>query len=320
MRAPITLDLHLPNFNYPDTSAEGLFEKLVEIATAAEESGFSSITVMDHLHQIPGIGPRTNFMLEGNTILGGLAARTSRVSIGLMVAGVMYRNPALLAKITTTLDIISGGRAVLGLGAGWYEEEHEAYGYGFPPLKERFERLEDALQIARLMFTEEEPSFEGRHHRIANILNNPRPLRGDIPIMVGGSGERKTLRLVAKYADACNLFGDVERARHLLGVLEGHCEDVGRDPSEITKTRMGTLFIGETDEEAQRKLEARNIDERRRTMAFVGGPERVAEQIQELLDIGIEGVTISIPDVHDLDVVRLAGETIGPVVGTPSAA
>src|ERR671926_943267 len=154
MRAPITLDLHLPNFNYPDTPAEDLFERLVEIATTAEDSGFSSITVMDHLHQIPGVGPRTNYMLEGNTILGGLAARTSRVSLGLLVGGVMYRNPALLAKTTTTIDVISGGRAVLGLGAGWYEEEHLAYGYGFPPLKERFERLEDALRICRAMFTE----------------------------------------------------------------------------------------------------------------------------------------------------------------------
>jgi F420-dependent oxidoreductase-like protein len=317
MRAPITLDLHLPNFNYPGVPPEELFEHLAAIAAAAEESGFSSITVMDHLHQIPGVGPRTNYMFEGNTMLAALAARTSRVSLGLLVGGVMYRNPALLAKITTTLDIISGGRAVHGLGAAWFEEEHDAYGFDFPPLRERFEHLEDALQIARLMFTEEEPSFEGRHHSISNILNNPRPLRGDIPILVGGSGERKTLRLVARYADGCNLFGDVERVRHLLGVLERHCDDAGRDPAEITKTRMGTLFIGASDEEAQRKLDASGIDERRRSMAFVGGPERVAEQIQELLDAGIEGVTISIPDVHDLDVVRLAGETIAPVVGAP---
>jgi F420-dependent oxidoreductase-like protein len=320
MRAPITLDLHLPNFNYPGVPPEDLFERLVDIATTAEDSGFSTITVMDHLHQIPGVGPRTNYMLEGNTILGALAARTSRASLGLLVGGVMYRNPALMAKIATTLDIISGGRAILGLGAAWFEEEHNAYGYPFPPLRERFEHLEDALQIARLMFTEAEPSFEGRHHSIRNILNNPKPIRGDIPIMVGGSGERKTLRLVAKYADACNLFGDVERVKHLLGVLERHCEDVGRDPAEITKTRMGTLFIAESDEAAQRKLDASNVDERRRAMAFVGGPERVAEQIQELLDVGIEGVTISIPDVHDLDVVRLAGETISRVVGSPSPA
>jgi alkanesulfonate monooxygenase SsuD/methylene tetrahydromethanopterin reductase-like flavin-dependent oxidoreductase (luciferase family) len=145
----------------------------------------------------------------------------------------MYRNPALLAKITTTLDVISGGRAILGLGAGWFEEEHDAYGYPFPPLKERFERLEDALRIARAMFTQEESSVDGRHHRTHDVLNIPRPLRGDIPIMVGGSGERKTLRLVAQYADACNLFGDVERVRHLLGVLERHCDTVGDRKSVV---------------------------------------------------------------------------------------
>src|ERR671933_1299340 len=242
MRAPITLSLHLPNFNYPGVEPDGLFEHLAQIAQTAEESGFSSITVMDHLHQIPGVGPRTNWMLEGNTVLAALAARTEKLALGLLVSGVMYRNPALLAKITTTIDVISGGRAVLGLGAGWYEEEHLAYGYGFPPLKERFERLEDALRICRAMFTEEEPTVEGKHHAVRNILNNPRPLRGDIPILVGGSGERKTLRLVAQYADGCNVFGDVERVKHLMSVLDGHCEDVGRDPGEITRTRMASVF------------------------------------------------------------------------------
>ena len=319
MRAPITLDLHLPNFNYPDVPPERLFEKLVAIAQTAEDSGFSSITVMDHLHQIRGVGPRTNYMFEGNTILGALAARTERVSLGLLVGGVMYRNPALLAKITTTLDVISGGRAILGLGAAWFEEEHLAYGYRFPPLRERFEHLEDALRIARAMFTEEEPTVEGKHHRVENVLNNPRPLRGDIPILVGGSGERKTLRLVAKYADGCNLFGDPERFRHLLGVLERHCDDVGRDPAEITKTGMARVVLAETEDEARRKLDA--ISGGAGGAAFIAGtPERVAEQVSERLDAGLEGITISLPgDVHDLDIVRLAGETIGPLVGSPVA-
>jgi F420-dependent oxidoreductase-like protein len=320
MRAPITLSLHLPNFNFPDTPPDALFEKLAAIAGTAEDSGYSSITVMDHLHQIPGIGPRTNFMLEGNTILAALAARTSRVSLGLLVGGVMYRNPALLAKITTTIDVISGGRAVLGLGAAWFEEEHRAYGYDFPSLGERFEHLEDALRIARAMFTQEEPTVEGRHHSVRDVLNNPRPIRGDIPIMVGGSGERKTLRLVATYADACNVFGDAERLRHLLGVLERHCDDVGRDPAEITKTGMARVLIADTDEEAQRRLEEITGGEASRAAPFLSGtPERVAEQVQERLDAGLEGITVSIPDVHDLDAVRRAGETLGPLVGSPVA-
>jgi F420-dependent oxidoreductase-like protein len=322
MRAPITLGLHLPSFNYPDTAPEQLFERVVEIARTADESGFSSLTVMDHLIQIPGVGPRTHWMLEGNAILAALAGRTSRVSLGLLVAGVTYRNPALLAKITTTLDVISGGRAVHGLGAAWFEEEHQAYGVEFPPLRERFERLEEALQIARAMFLEEQPSFEGRHYRIGNVLNNPRPLRGDIPIMVGGSGERKTLRLVAKYADACNLFGDVERSRHLLGVLEGHCEAVGRDPAEITKTRMARVLIAPSHEEAYRKLDAVRqaglSEERLRMMVMAGDPGEVAEQAQAFRDAGIEGLTISMPDVHDLELVKLAGETLAPVMGSPA--
>ena len=316
MRAPITLDLHLPNFNYPGVGPDGLFEKLAGIARAAEESGFSSVTVMDHLHQIRGVGPRTNNMLEGNTILGGLAARTSRINLGLLVGGVTYRNPALTAKITTTLDVISGGRAILGLGAAWFEEEHDAYGIAFPPLRERFERLEDALRIARAMFTQPESSVAGRHHSTTGAMNVPQPLRGDIPILVGGSGERKTLRLVAQYADGCNFAGDVERVRHLLGVLDRHCEDLGRDPQEITRTRIGALFIAPTHEQAQRKFDAAGIaPERATAVALVGDPDGIGEQAQALIDAGMEGLTLSIPDVHDRETVALAGRTLAPLLG-----
>ncbi|HWK29763.1 MAG TPA: LLM class F420-dependent oxidoreductase [Solirubrobacter sp.] len=320
MRAPFQLDLHVPNFNWPDTPADALFERLVEIALTAERSGFSSISVMDHLHQIRGVGPAENWMLEGNATLAALGARTSTINLGLLVGGVTYRNPALLAKATTTIDVISGGRAVLGLGAAWFEGEHLAYGYAFPPLKERFERLEDALRIARAMFTQDVATYAGKHHRVDGAFNNPKPLRGDIPILIGGSGERKTLRFVAQYADGSNLFGDVERVRHLLGVLEAHCEDVGRDPAEITKTRMGTLYLAPTHEAAVAKLDAvlaRAADpERARATAFVGAPDEVAEQVQAYLDAGLDGVTLSMPDVYDLETVALAGETLGAVIGT----
>src|SRR3954452_1179085 len=323
MRAPFQLDLHLPNFNYPDVAPDALFERLCEIATTAEESGFSSLSLMDHLHQIPPVGPPENYMFDGNTMLAGIAARTSRINLGLLVGGVTYRNPALVAKITTTLDIISGGRAVLGLGAAWVEGEHKAYGFDFPPLKERFERLEDALKITRMMFTQDVASYQGKHHHVENAFNNPKPIRGDTPILIGGSGERKTLRFVARYADGSNLFGDVERVKHLLGVLEGHCSDVGRDMTEITKTRMGTLYIAHTHEEAQKKLEAavsRAADpQRARAQAFAGEPDEVAEQVQAYLDAGLDGITISMPDVHDTEMVALAGETLGAVIGTRAA-
>src|SRR4051794_24749515 len=316
MRAPISLDLHITNFNYPDTPAERLFDRLVEIATTAEEAGFSSISVMDHLHQIPVVGPEEHWMLEGNVALAALAARTSKVSLGLLVGGVTYRNPALHAKMTTTLDVVSGGRAIHGLGAAWFEAEHQAYGVRFPPLKERFEHLEDALRIARAMFTQERPSVEGTHHRVDGVLNNPPPLRGDIPILVGGSGERKTLRLVAQYADGCNFFGDAERARHLLGVLDGHCEAVGRAPAEITRTSMAPVVIEATHEAAQRKVEAwaaTGVPRERVESAISGDPDTVAERAQAFKDVGIQGLTISIPDVHDVEAVALAGRTLSAV-------
>jgi F420-dependent oxidoreductase-like protein len=316
MRAPITLDLHLPNFNYPDTPPEKLFGKLTEIAQTAEASGFSSLTVMDHLHQIRGVGPRENFMLEGNTILAALAPVTSTITLGTLVGGVIYRNPALLAKLTTTLDIISGGRAIFGIGAAWNEEESDAYDIPFPSLKERFERLEDALNIARLMFTQPEATYEGSHHSVRGALNNPKPLRGDIPILIGGSGERKTLRMVAQYADGCNLFGDPERARHLLGVLEGHCDDVGRDMAEITKTSMATIVIAEREDGVRAKLDAMRaagFPEERIAATAAGTPEQIAEHAQAFLDVGIEGLTFSMPDVHDPEAVALAGATLAPL-------
>jgi F420-dependent oxidoreductase-like protein len=317
MRAPIRLGLQIPNFNFPGVSEEDLFGRLSDIASTAESSGFDSVFVMDHLHQIRGVGPAENWMLEGNTILAALAGRTSRVNLGLLVGGVTYRNPALHAKITTTLDVISGGRAIHGIGAAWFEGEHVAYGFDFPPLGERFERLEDHLNIARAMFTQERATYEGRHHSVHEALNNPRPIRGDIPIMIGGSGEKKTLRMVAQYADASNFFGPPDRMRHLIGVLEGHCERLGRDPAEITKTRLGTVIIAPTQEEADAKrdrlAQIPGMDPERLATIIAGGPDTVVERAAELLETGIDALIFNSPDVHDLETVQLLGETLGPL-------
>ncbi len=196
-----------------------------------------------------------------------------------MVTGVTYRNPALLAKIVTTLDVISSGRAILGIGAAWNEQEHDGYGFEFYTQRERFERLTEAVQIARLMFTEDRPSFDGSYYRIHEALNVPRPVTpGGPPILVGGSGEKWTLRLVAERADACNLFGDVDTIRHKISVIEQHCADVGRDPAEITKTRLGSLVIGATEAEADAKLAGfaagrKLTREQARAFATVGGPD-----------------------------------------------
>ena len=313
------LGLQIPNFTYPGVADADLFERIVDIATTAEASGFDSVWVMDHLYQISMIGPPENAMFEAYTLLGAIAARTSKVRLGTMVTGVTYRNPALLAKIATSLDVISSGRGILGIGSAWNEQEHEGYGFEFFTARERFERLTEAVQIARLMFTEERPSFTGSHYRIHEAFNVPRPVTpGGPPILVGGSGEKWTLRLVAERADACNLFGDLETIRHKISVIEQHCADVGRDPSEITKTRLGSLVIGATEEEAEAKLGAfaatRSLTiEQARAFATVGGPDSVAEQAQAFLDAGLDGLLFNMTDSQDLEPVRLAGATLAPL-------
>jgi F420-dependent oxidoreductase-like protein len=313
--------LQIPNFTYPGIADRDLFERIAAVAGAAEESGFDSIWVMDHFYQIAMVGPRTDPMLEAYTLLGALAARTRTVSLGTMVTGVTYRNPALLAKIVTTLDIVSAGRAILGIGAAWNDEEHAGYGFRYPPIGERMDRLEEALQICTAMFTQEDASFNGRHYTIEHALNFPRPIRASaIPILVGGSGERRTLALVARYADACNLFGDVATIKHKLEVLQRHCEAIGRDPASITKTRLGGLVIAATDEEADRKgremAAARGMDEERyRGYVIAGDPDGVCEQVGAYLDAGLDGLIFNMHDAQDLEPVRLAGETLSKAFG-----
>jgi F420-dependent oxidoreductase-like protein len=310
---PVTrLGLQIPSFTYPGVPDAELFERIAQIATTAEESGFDSVWVMDHLHQIRTVGRPEEPMLEGYTLLAGLAARTSRVSVGTMVTGVIYRNPALLAKIATTLDIVSSGRAILGIGAAWNEDESRSYGYEFPPLKVRFELLEDALRIARSMFTEPQSAVQGTHARTDGAFNNPKPVRGDIPILIGGSGERKTIPLIAKYGDATNFFGDVETIRHKVAVLDEACEHEGRDRSEITVTKLGTLLIAETDAEARRKVTAarERLGERYDQVVVAGTPDQVREQIDAFRDAGLDGIVFNMPDAYELEPVRLAGETL----------
>jgi F420-dependent oxidoreductase-like protein len=245
----IRFGLQIPSFTF-DVPDSALFDRVAEIALAAEDSGFESVWVMDHLYQLPMIGGPTHPMLEGYSLLAALAARTSSVQLGTLVTGVTYRNPALLGKIVTTLDVISSGRAVCGIGAAWHDVEHRAFGFDFPAVPERMERLEEALQILRAMFDHEVSSFAGAHYRTEELRNLPRPVRR-IPIMVGGGGEKKTLRLVAKYADMSNFFGDAEAMKHKIEVLCAHCADVGRDPGAITISRLGTLPDDEREAASQ---------------------------------------------------------------------
>ncbi|MFJ6217100.1 LLM class F420-dependent oxidoreductase [Streptomyces sp. NPDC092296] len=231
------LAIHFPNFTLPG-EPQSLPAVLTATARAAEQGGCAAFTLMDHWFQMEARAPAQDPMLEGYTSLGFLAGRTERIKLGLLVTGVTYRHPGLLAKIVTTLDVLSGGRAVLGIGAAWYEREHRGLGVPFPPVAERFERLEEALQICRRMWSDDDGPYEGRHYRLAETICSPRPIQRPGPkILIGGSGERKTLRLVARYADACNLYADDPAVvAHKLDVLAGHCEAEGRDPATIART------------------------------------------------------------------------------------
>ena len=234
------LGIHFANFTLPG-GAEALAPTLAATARAAEDGGCTTFTLMDHWFQMEQLATSQDPMLEGYTALGFLAAHTQKMTLGLLVTGVTYRHPGLLAKIVTTLDVLSGGRAMLGIGAAWYEREHLGLGVPFPSMSERFERLEEAIQICQQMWSDNEGPYEGRHYQLAETICSPQPIQRPGPkIMIGGSGEKKTLRFVAKYADACNLFAfDPAEVAHKLDVLNAHCEAEGRDPATIKKTIIG---------------------------------------------------------------------------------
>lgn len=235
MKSPV-FGYHMPSFSF-EVPPEQLFDHVAGLAGSAEEAGFDLVTVMDHFYQIGVVGPETEPMLEAYTLLGGIAARTRRIRLGTLVTGVTYRNPALLVKAVTTLDTISAGRAILGIGAAWNESEHIGLGFDFPRIGEREDRLEEALEIARLMFSEARPSFGGRYYRLERAINSPRPVqRPGIPILVGGDGERRTLRAAARYADITHWFPrPAEELQHKLEVFASHCAEAGREPSAVTK-------------------------------------------------------------------------------------
>jgi len=247
------LGLHVFYFNY-EGGDTAIAPTLARTGQVAEAVGLTWLSVMDHYFQMDRIAPAERPMLEGYTTLGYLAGQTSSLELGLLVTGVTYRNPGLLAKIVATLDVLSAGRAVLGIGAAWYDREHHGLGVPFPPVAERFERLEETLQICRQMWDPDQVGpYEGRHYQLAETLCQPAPLsQPHPPVLIGGMGERKTLRLVAQYADACNLFGgaDPTDVAHRLDVLRRHCDDVGRDESTIRKTILyqgGSLASGDVD-------------------------------------------------------------------------
>lgn len=281
--------LQIPFFTWPGGAPE-LGSKLGQIARTAEDSGFDSIWVMDHYFQIPGVGTPEMDMLEAYTTLGFIAAQTSRVSLGTLVTGVTYRHPGILAKQVTTLDVLSGGRAWLGIGAAWFEQEHAGLGVPFPTLKERFQRLEEALQIAKQMWTSDNNgAYEGQHYKLAQTLNVPQALSSPHPrIMIGGGGERKTLKLVAKYADACNIFSMAgpEFVKRKLDVLREHCEREGRNYDDIEKTAYVIMNAGNTD--------------------------GLLETFGKLADVGIQTVMGAVAGVENIEPLEIIGRDVIP--------
>jgi len=321
----IRVGLQIPNFTYPGVAPADLFERVAAIATTAERSGFDTVLVMDHFYQLPLLGAPEQEMFEAYTLLGALAARTERVNLGTLVTGVTYRNPALLAKIVTTLDVVSRGRAILGIGAAWFDVEHHALGFEFPPTRTRMEMLEEAVQICRAMFRDERPTIEGAHFRVEHAFNSPAPLRsGGPPIMIGGQGERTLLRLVAQHADMWNGNCGFAEFPHKLDVLAQHCERAGRDMASINKTNLGSLVVAPSMEAAEERRRAflarRGIDwdtlseEMRAQISgriVLGDPDAVGEQVRDLVALGLDGVVFNLPaDGWDLDAVALAGETL----------
>ena len=294
------IGIQVPNFTFPGGPAE-LRNKLAEIARTAEDAGFGSIWMMDHFFQIGGrdrsgfLGPAEDDMLEGYITLSYLAGITKKVKLGTMVTGVISRYPGILIKTVTTLDVLSGGRAYLGIGAAWNEREARGLGVPFPPLKVRFEQLEETLQIAKQMWSDNNGPYNGKHFQLAETLCNPQPLtKPHPPILIGGAGEKKTLRLVAKYANACNLFArmGIETVRNKLDILKQHCDAVGRDYGEIEKTVLDTAHL------APEKMSTADV----------------IKECRDLAAIGIQHVIFNMPNIHEIKPLELFGREIIPVI------
>ncbi|RZT27569.1 F420-dependent oxidoreductase-like protein [Kribbella sp. VKM Ac-2569] len=284
------LGLQIPDFTWPN-GATALGPELAAVARTADQAGFGYVAVMDHFFQIRGVGPAEHDMLEAYTTLGFLAAHTERAKLLTVITGVHYRHPALLAKAMTTLDVLSGGRAMIGLGAGWNEEESRGLGFPFPPVAERFERLEETLQYLLQMWSDNDGPFNGQHYQAERLMNVPQALsKPHPPIMVGGGGEKKTLRLVAKYAQACNVFNTPD-LEHKLDVLKQHCENEGRDYDDITKTVYHLIDTGENGEKTSELI----------------------DELGRLHGLGFSAAIGMVPQVPRLDVLERIGSDVIPV-------
>ncbi|KAA8885191.1 LLM class F420-dependent oxidoreductase [Nocardia colli] len=324
----IRLGYQMPNFSYGQPVSE-LFPTVVAQAREAEAAGFDTVFVMDHFYQLPGLGEPGDPMLEAYTALSGIAASTERIQLSALVTGNTYRNPALTAKTVTTLDLVSAGRAVLGIGAGWFELEHQSYGFEFGTFTDRFERLDEALQIIQPMLRGEPVTFDGKWYHTDNAINEPR-LRDDLPILLGGSGEKKTFALAARFADHLNIICNASELPKKMAALHQRCAEVGRDPSTLEVSYLCFLMVDEDGDQARKEqrdllrgigvdVDALSAEERAQSIAdrqFVGSPDEVAEQLQtRVLDHGVQGIIVNmVTNGHQPGAVDLAGRTLAPLV------
>jgi F420-dependent oxidoreductase-like protein len=325
------LGFQIPNFTFPGVPDAELFERVAAMAGKAEESGFDTVFVMDHFYQLPMLGPAEWNMLEAYTLLGALAARTKSARLGTLVTGNTYRNPALLGKIITTLDVISGGRALLGIGTGWFEQEHTGLGFRFGTLGERFDRLEEALAILLPMLRDERPSFAGEHYSAQELINRPKPLQpGGPPLMIGGAGEKRTLRLVAEHAQESNLPCPLPEVPRKLEALQGHLDAVGRKRSTVGVSVLCSLVLAPTTAEAEkarnRFLAQRGMDwstlpdamKQGISRALVlGDPDTVSEIVRrKVVEAGLDGLVVNLPaNGHELEAIGLAGQVLDKALG-----
>jgi F420-dependent oxidoreductase-like protein len=302
----IRLGLQIPNFSY-GTGVEQLFPTVLAQAREAESAGFDSVFVMDHFYQLPALGSPDQPMLEAYTALGALATATERVQLGTLVTGNTYRNPTLLAKVITTLDVVSAGRAILGIGAGWFELEHDQLGYEFGTFTDRFNRLDEALEIILPMIKGERPTFSGKWYRAENAFANPR-YRDHVPLMIGGSGEKKTIPLAARHFDHLNVIAGFDQLPDKVKVARERCEEIGRDPATLETSILLTVLL---DENAKQDQIPAEMSQR----MLAGGAEFIAEQVQaKVLDAGIDGVIINMP-FYMPGAVTAAAEALRPLVG-----
>ncbi|MCV7030137.1 LLM class F420-dependent oxidoreductase [Mycobacterium sherrisii] len=302
----IRLGLQIPNFSYGTPVAE-LFPAVIAQAQEAEAAGFDTVLLMDHFYQLPVLGEPDEPMLEAYTALGALATATKRVQLSTLVTGNTYRNPALLAKEITTLDVVSAGRAILGIGAGWFELEHQQLGFDFDTFTERFEKLEEALQIIVPMLHGQRPTFSGKWYRTESAINEPR-YRDHIPVMLGGGGEKKTFGLAARYADHLNVLVDIDQLPRKLEVLRQRCSEIGRDPATLETSTLLTVALDDAP---------RDIAEARGGRAVAGSPDQVADEIKRrVLDVGVDGVVVNLPTHgYTPGVITTVGEALRPLVG-----